>query len=405
MKDVFQSDLLAQIKPAAALAIAAKASQKRAEGVPVINLALGEPDFATPNHVIEAAIQAMRNGETRYTVPDGTAALKDAVVHKFKRDNNLSFSKENISCANGAKQSIYNVLLATLNLGDEVIFSAPHWVSYSDASTLAGGIPKALTSSAQNGFKLTPDLLEAAITPQSRWVILNSPGNPSGSVYTSDEYAALGDVLRRYPRVLIMSDEIYEHINYLDDPFVSFGQACPDLLDRTVIVNGVAKAYAMTGWRIGYIAAPAPLAAVVGKIQSQTTANPCSISQAAAIAALIGPQDFIQTSLAAYRKRRKLMGDGLERAFGRPQTPPDGAFYFFPSITELLGKQGRDGRTFTSDMDIADYLLDQAHVACVPGSAFGLPGHIRFSFATSPEDVQSALSKVESSLSTRGTNR
>lgn len=399
MKNDYQSALLTRIKPAAALTIAAKATQKRSEGFPVVNLALGEPDFATPNHVIEAAKQAMHDGQTRYTVPDGTAALKDAVVNKFQRDNQLSFARENISCANGAKQSIYNTLLATLNKGDEVLFGAPHWVSYSEATILAGGVPKAIACEAENGFKLTPAALESAITPYTRWVILNSPSNPSGSVYSREEYIALGVVLARHPRVLVLSDEIYEHITFLDEPFVSFGQACPELLDRTVIVNGVAKAYAMTGWRIGYIAAPAALASVVGKIQSQTTANPCSISQAAAIAALTGPQDFIETSRAAYRERRQIMGDGLRRAFGEPQALPDGAFYFFPSIDGLMGRQGRDGRIFETDIDVADYLLEQANVACVPGSAFGLPGHIRFSFATSPENIKSALTNIERSLS------
>ncbi len=398
MSDHFQSDLLARIKPAAALAVAAKAAQMKADGAPVINLALGEPDFATPDHVIEGAVQAMRDGQTRYTVPDGSSQLKDAVVEKFRRDNGLTFKRENISCANGAKQSIYNALLATLNPGDEVLFGAPHWVSYADASILAGGVPKVVACPESDHFKLMPESLAAAITPQTRWLILNSPANPSGAVYSREEYVALAEVLGNHPRILVMSDEIYEHINYLDTPFVSFGQACPEMADRTVIVNGVAKAYAMTGWRIGYVAAPAPLAAVIGKIQSQTTANPCSISQAAAIAALTGPQDFIRECLVAYRDRRQLMGEGLERVLGRSVPYPDGAFYFFPSVKHLIGTNGSDGRHLSTDVDIAAYLLEHAHIACVPGSAFGSPGHIRFSFAASSDSIAAALQNLGSAV-------
>ncbi|MGP9799006.1 pyridoxal phosphate-dependent aminotransferase [Halomonas sp. 86] len=394
----YQSDLLNKIKPAAALAVAAKATELKAAGAPVINLSLGEPDFDTPPHVLDAAERAMRGGATRYTVPDGSAELKDAVVEKFKRDNTLTYTRENISCANGAKQSIYNTLLATLNPGDEVLFGAPHWVSYTGVSTLAGGIPRAVPCSAASNYKLTPQALEDAITPATRWVIFNSPANPTGAVYSRGEYKALGEVLARHPRVLIMSDEIYEHIYYLDTPFASFGEACPALFDRTVIINGVAKAYAMTGWRIGYLAAPAELAKVASKIQSQTTANPCSISQAAAIEALTGPQEFIVSALSEYCARRDLISDGLERLMGMPVKAPDGAFYVFPDMTAYLGRPLKNGLSANTDVALATMLLETANVACVPGSAFGSPGHIRFSFATSRKNIGRAMDNLETLL-------
>ncbi|WP_342594275.1 pyridoxal phosphate-dependent aminotransferase [Salinicola lusitanus] len=396
----YQSKLLDRIKPAAALTIAAKATELKAAGAPVINLSLGEPDFDTPAHILDAAERAMRNGATRYTAPDGSAELKDAVVEKFKRDNGLTYARENISCANGAKQSIYNALLATLDPGDEVLFGAPHWVSYSDAATLAGGVPRAVRCGAESDYKLTPAALEAAITPATRWVILNSPANPSGAVYSQAEYQALGVVLARYPRVLILSDEIYEHIYYLETPFVSFAQACPELFERTVIVNGVAKAYAMTGWRIGYLAAPPELARVVSKIQSQTTANPCSISQAAATQALVGPQEFIGVARAEYRARRSLIGEGLTRIFGAPIPQPDGAFYVFPDVSAFLGRELEDGLCADTDIALASILLERGHVACVPGSAFGTPGHIRFSFATSPDKLRQAIANLGTLLGT-----
>ncbi len=286
------------IEPSPSITISTAAKELRAAGEPVIDLSLGEPDFDTPPNVVEAAYAAMKRGETRYTPPDGTPTLKDAVLEKFQRENGLSFERANISCANGAKQVIFNALMATLEPGDEVICPAPYWASYTDMTLLLGGAPKVIECPIGDGFKLTPAALEAAITPQARWLMLNSPSNPSGATYSTDELRALGAVIGRHPRLMVMSDEIYEQIYHADEPFASFAAACPELADQTVIVNGVAKAYAMTGWRIGYAAAPAALARVMGKIQSQSTSNPCSISQSAAIEALTASQDFVTTALA-----------------------------------------------------------------------------------------------------------
>ena len=306
----FEAERIRLVKPSPAITISTEAKALKAAGHPVIDLSIGEPDFDTPEHIVEAAHAAMKRGETRYTAPDGTPALKDAVVEKFRRENRLDYARENITCGNGAKQVIFNALMATLEPGDEVLCPAPYWVSYTDMTLLLGGTPKVVECSIGDGYKLTPAQLDAAITPRTRWVFLNSPSNPSGAAYTREELQALGAVLAAHPRVLILSDEIYEQIWYADAPFVSFVSACPELAERTVVVNGVAKAYAMTGWRIGYAACDPALAKVMSKIQSQSTSNPCSISQAAAIRA---------DRSAGLRGRG---ADGVPRA---PRSDPGGA--------------------------------------------------------------------------------
>lgn len=394
----YESSRAQLIQPSASITISTQAKAMRAAGTPVINLSLGEPDFDTPANVIEAAYAAMQRGETRYTPPDGTPALKEAVVEKFRRENGLVFESNQITCANGAKQVIFNALLATLEPGDEVICPAPYWVSYTDMTLLCGGTPKVVECPIEHHFKLTPAALEAAITPQTRWLVLNSPANPSGAVYSRAEFQALGQILARHPRVLVLSDEIYEQICYPGTTFVSFGEACPELAERTVIVNGVAKTYAMTGWRLGYAAAPAALARVMAKIQSQSTSNPCSISQAAAIEALTGPQDFVAQAHREFTARRDLVISGLEQIKDVEVLPPDGAFYAFPSLARFIGRRTPQGEPLETDTDLATYLLKYAHVAGVPGSAFGLSPYYRLSFALSRADLSTALERIDQAL-------
>ncbi len=394
----FESSRAKLIKPSPAITISTAAKAMKAEGKPVIDLSIGEPDFSTPDNVIDAAYAAMKRGETRYTAPDGTPALKDAVIEKFRRENGLKFERSNITCGNGAKQILFNALVATIEPCDEVICPAPYWISYTDMTLLVGGTPKIVECAQQDGFKLTPAALESAITDKTRWLFLNSPSNPSGVTYTRDELVELGAVLARHPRVLIMSDEIYEQIYYADTPFCSFGVACPELADRTVIANGVAKAYAMTGWRIGYAAAPAALARVMSKIQSQSTSNPCSISQAAAIEALTGPQDFVDTARATYRGRRDLIVAGLRAIDGVKVVEPSGAFYAYPSLTAFIGRCSPDGTVMEDDSRLTRYILDAAMVAGVQGAAFGLSPHIRLSYAASTNELTTALERLTTAL-------
>lgn len=394
----YESSRAKLIKPSPAITISTAAKVMKAEGLPVIDLSIGEPDFSTPENVIEAAYAAMKRGETRYTAPDGTPALKDAVIEKFRRENGLSFERANITCGNGAKQILFNALMATLEPGDEVICPTPYWISYTDMTLLLGGTPKIVECAQADGFKLTPAALEAAINEKTRWLFLNSPSNPSGVTYTREELAALGAVLARHPRVLIMSDEIYEQIYYADVPFCSFLTACPELADRTVIVNGVAKAYAMTGWRIGYAAAPPDLVRVMSKIQSQSTSNPCSISQAAAIEALTGPQDFVTTARATYRERRDLIVAGLRAINGVEVVEPSGAFYAYPSVAAFIGRRTPDGAVMEDDTALTRYILETAMVACVQGAAFGLSPHIRLSYAASTDELKTALERLSDAL-------
>ncbi|MCZ6862183.1 MAG: aminotransferase class I/II-fold pyridoxal phosphate-dependent enzyme [Alphaproteobacteria bacterium] len=386
------------IEPSPSITISTAAKELRAAGEPVIDLSLGEPDFDTPPNVVEAAYAAMKRGETRYTPPDGTPTLKDAVLEKFQRENGLSFERANISCANGAKQVIFNALMATLEPGDEVICPAPYWGSYIDMTLLLGGAPKVIKCPIGDGFKLTPTALEPVITPQSRWLMLNSPSNPSGATYSTDELRALGAVIGRHPRLMVMSDEIYEQIYYADEPFASFAAACPELADQTVIVNGVAKAYAMTGWRIGYAAAPAALARVMGKIQSQSTSNPCSISQAAAIEALTGSQNFVTTARAEFQARRDQVISGLAAIPGVKIIEPTGAFYAFPNLGTFIGRRAPDGILMETDTDLATYLLREGKVAGVQGAAFGLSPYFRISFALSRANLSTAVERIHDAL-------
>ena len=390
----YESTRVGRIKISPAITVSMAARAMRAAGETVIDLSLGEPDFETPENVIEAAYAAMKRGETRYTPPDGTPALKEAIVEKFRRDNGLVVDSTNVSCANGAKQVIFNALLATLEPGDEVICPAPYWASYTDMVLLLDGVPIVVKCTQEDGFKLTPEALETAITSRSRWLILNSPSNPSGAVYSKAELRALGSVIERHPRLLVISDEIYEHIYFAEEPFASFRTACPELADQTVIVNGVAKAYAMTGWRIGYAVAPSDLAKVMGKIQSQSTSNPCSISQAAAVEALTGTQDFVTVACAEYLARRDLVMQGLATIPGVETTQPEGAFYVYPSVKAFIGCTTPCGETIQTDTDLASYLLRHGKVATVQGAAFGLSPNFRISFALSRTDLNTAVERI-----------
>lgn len=376
------------------MAVSVKAREMRSTGVDVIDLSVGEPDFDTPPHVIEAAVVAMRNGETHYTPADGTPKLKDAVIEKFARENGLNYARNEISVGGGAKQIIFNALMATLESEDEVLIPAPYWVSYTDIVMLLGGVPNVLECPIEAGFKLTPHQLESAITSKSRWLLLNSPSNPSGMSYTAEELRELGEVIRRHPRLLVLSDEIYEHINYRSDPAVSLLNVCSDLRDRILIVNGVSKAYAMTGWRIGYGAGPSSLIQVMAKIQSQSTSNPCSISQAAAMAALSGPQDFISEAKVEYSARRDIVFEALERISGLRALKPDGAFYAFVECGQLIGRKTPRGQTLLDDADVAAFLLEFAHVAVVPGVAFGLSPYFRMSFAAARHNLDLACVRL-----------
>ena len=385
---------LAAVKPSASMAASMAAKALRATGADVIDLGLGEPDFPTPPHVAEAAHAAALRGETLYTASAGTPALRAAVAEKFRRENGLDYGPDDIVVANGAKQIIFNALMATLNAGDEAILPAPYFVSYPEMVKLFGGVPVSPVCGADTGFRLTPEALEAAITPRTKWLFLNMPGNPSGAVYSKDQLQALGAVLARHPQVLILSDEIYEHILFDGRQFVSFGAACPELRDRTLTVNGVSKAYAMTGWRIGYAAGPASLIKAMTAVQGQSTTNPCSISQWAAVAALEGPQDYIAEASGAFRRRRDLVVSRLNAIPGLVCPVPEGAFYVYPSIAGLLGRRTPEGLEIASDADFASALLAAEGVAVVFGAAFGLSPHFRISYAAADETLVAACDRI-----------
>lgn len=385
----YQTARVAQIKPSPSITISVRARALAAEGRQIVDMSLGEPDFDTPAHIVEAAYRAMREGNTRYTAPDGTGELKAAIVHKFKSENGLDFTTQQISVGNGAKQVIYNALAATLEEGDEVIVPAPYWVSYTDMVILLGGKPVVLPCTFDEGFKLTPERLAAALTPKTRWLLINSPSNPSGATYSRAELEALGEVLEKHPDVLIMSDEIYEHILYTDEKYCSFLQACPQLHERVLIVNGVSKAYAMTGWRIGYAAGPAVIIAAMKKIQSQSTSNPCSIAQYAALAALEGDQSFIQEMVTEFKGRHERLVKGLNSIPGIKAIPADGTFYSFPNVEELMAAKG-----VATDVELCELLLEEQKVALVPGTAFGAPGHFRLSFAAAQEVLDDAVKRI-----------
>ena len=385
---------LAVVKPSASMAASQAAKALAATGVDVIDLGLGEPDFPTPTHVIEAAHKAALAGETLYTPAAGTVALRRAVADKFRRENGLDYAEGDIVVTNGAKQIIFNALLATLNEGDEAILPAPYFVSYPEMVKLLGGVPVMPQCAAADGFRLTPAVLDAAITPRTKWLFLNMPGNPSGAVYSRDELRALGEVLARHPQVLVLSDEIYEHIIFDGREFVSFGQACPELRDRTLIVNGVAKAYAMTGWRVGYAAGPAALIKAMTTVQSQSVTSVAAPMQAAALAALTGPQDGVTTFREAFQRRRDLVVRGIAGIEGLTLPPPEGAFYAYIGCAALIGRRTPAGEVLADDVAVSDYLLAHGHVSSVPGSAYGLSPFFRISTATSDEILTEAIARI-----------
>ena len=390
-----QSAALARVKPSATLAVTARARELKREGRDVIGLGAGEPDFDTPENIKEAAIAAIRRGETKYTDVDGIPELKAAVAAKFARENGLTYETNQIHVASGGKTVIYNALLATLSPGDEVIVPAPYWVSYPDMVLLAGGEPVTVVGHEADGFKLRPEALEAAITARTKWLILNSPSNPTGAAYTGAELEALAAVLRRHPQVWVMTDDMYEHLIYGDFDYRTIAQAAPDLYERTLTVNGVSKAYAMTGWRIGYGAGPKPLIDLMRKVAGQTTTNPSSISQWAAVEALNGPQDFIAERAKHFEARRDLVVSMLNQATGIRCATPEGAFYVYPSIEGLIGKRTEGGAVIDGDDAFAAELLNAEGVAVVQGSAFGLSPYFRISYATSENVLEEACRRIQ----------
>lgn len=383
------------IKPSATLAIDAKAKKMQAEGGDIINLGVGEPDFDTPAHIKEAAIKALRDGKTKYTAVPGIPELRQAIADKFARENQLRYTSEQVIVSNGAKQSIYNCVQALINPGDEVIVPCPYWVSYPDIVTLAEGVPVFIETGATQQFKITAEQLEAAITPKTKLLILNSPSNPSGMVYSAEELTALAQVLVRHPQVLIASDDMYEHIIWTHYPFQNIVNVCPELHDRTIVINGVSKAYAMTGWRIGYAAGPKEIIAAMIKVQSQSTSNPNSIAQYATLAALTQDQSFIGDMVKAFKARHDVVYQALININGVHCLPSQGTFYSFPDISATLAHVDNG---LQNDIQLADYLLTHAGVAVVPGSAFGTPGCIRLSFATSMEQLEDALQRISTVL-------
>ena len=390
-----ESAALKRVKPSATLAVDAKARALVAEGKNVIGLSAGQPDFDTPDNIKEAAIKAIREGKTKYTDVDGTPELKDAVAAKFKRENGLEYKRSQVHVAPGGKAVLFNALVATLSAGDEVIVPAPYWVSYPDMVLLAGGEPVIVIGPEENGFKLAPEALEAAITPRTRWVILNSPSNPTGAAYTAAELRALADVLLRHPHVWIMADDMYEHLLYDGLEFATIAQVEPKLYDRTLTVNGVSKAYAMTGWRIGFAGGPEALITLMRKLESQSTSNPCSIAQAAAVEALNGTQEFLAPRSAAFEKRRDLVVSMLNQATGITCAKPEGAFYVYPSCKGLIGKTAPSGKVLDTDQDFVTELLETEGVAVVQGSAFGLAPYFRISYATSEAILEDACTRIQ----------
>jgi aspartate aminotransferase len=390
-----ESVALSRVKPSATLAADQKGRELKAQGRDIISLAAGEPDFDTPDNIKEAAIKAIRDGKTKYTNVDGIPELKEAIVGKFKRENGLTYKASQVNVSPGGKPVIWNAMLSTLSPGDEVVIPTPYWVSYWDIVLLAGGEPKAVPTTAENGFKLKPADLEAAITPKTRWLFLNSPSNPSGAAYTRAELRALADVLLRHPHVWILTDDMYEHLVFGDFEFSTIAQVEPALYDRTLTMNGVSKAYAMTGWRIGYAAGPEPLIKLMAKVMSQTTSNPSSISQWAAVEALSGPQDFIKTNAKLFEGRRDLVVSMLNQARGIQCPTPEGAFYVYPSVAELIGKTAPSGKVIASDQDFAVELLETEGVSVVFGAAFGLSPFFRISYATSNALLEDACSRIQ----------
>lgn len=390
----FLANRLSRIKPSPTLAVSAKAKALKAEGRDILELGVGEPDFDTPDFIKDAAIAAMKAGQTKYTVVDGTPELKKAIIAKFKRENGLEYTADQISVGTGGKQVLFNAFLASVNPGDEVVMAAPYWVSYPDMVQFAEGTPVIVSCSQENGFKMTASQLEKAITPKTKWVLLNSPSNPSGAAYTRAELKALTDVLVKHPHVYVMTDDIYEHLVYDGFEFTTVAQVEPKLFDRTLTVNGVSKAYSMTGWRIGYAAGPKELIKAMGLLQSQSTSNPSSISQAAAVGALNGDQSFLIGWRAAYKDRRDMVVGLLNRIEGISCPTPEGAFYVYASCAGAIGKETPDGKTINTDEDFVTYLLETEGVAAVHGGAFGLSPYFRISYATSNEILQDACNRI-----------
>jgi aspartate aminotransferase len=395
LKMSFLSAALDRVKPSATIAVTDKARALKAAGRNVIGLGAGEPDFDTPANVKLAAIHAIEAGKTKYTAVDGIPELKDAIIAKFQRENGLAYKPNQVIISTGGKQVLYNALMATINPGDEVIIPAPYWVSYPEMVALAGGEPVAVVCTAEHGFKLQPDDLEKAITPKTKWIILNSPSNPTGAAYTRDELRALTNVLVKHPQVYVMTDDMYEHLVYDDFQFTTPAQIEPRLYDRTLTVNGVSKAYCMTGWRIGYAGGPADLIKAMATIQSQSTSNACSIAQWAAVEALNGPQDFIPVNNQAFKERRDLVVSMLNQAKGIECPRPEGAFYVYPSCAGTIGKKSPTGKAIGNDEDFVTELLEVEGVAVVQGSAFGLGPAFRISYATKNSDLEDACKRIQ----------
>jgi len=392
--DIQLSDRVQQIKPSPTLAVTNRAAEMRAEGKDIIGLGAGEPDFDTPDHIKQAAVDAIKSGFTKYTAVDGTPSLKQAIIDKFHNDNGLDYQANQILVSCGGKQSFFNLSLALLNPGDEVIIPAPYWVSYPDMVKIAGGIPVIAKASQENNFKITADQLEKNITDKTRLVVLNSPSNPTGAAYSRNELTALAEVLKKHPNIIIATDDMYEHIWWANEPFSNILMACPDLYDQTIILNGVSKAYSMTGWRIGYAAGPQKLIAAMKKIQSQSTSNPTSIAQVAAEAAIKGPKDCIREMVKAFKERHQYVIENLNDIEGVECAPVDATFYCFPNFQGVI-----DTRTDVStDVELAEKLLSEAGVALVPGSAFGAPGHMRLSFATGLDTLKDAIARLKQAI-------
>ena len=390
-----ESAALKRVKPSATLAMTQKTRELRRQGRDILGLSAGEPDFDTPDNIKDAAIRAIREGKTKYTDADGIPELKQAVADKFKRENGLDYTPAQVNVSPGGKAVIFNALLASCSPGDEVITPAPFWTSYPEMVLLAGGEPVRAVCRAEDGYRLTPEALEAAITPRTRWLILNSPNNPSGAVYTREDLRALADVLARHPRVWVLTDDMYEHLIYDGLEFTSFVQAAPEMVDRTLTMNGVSKAYAMTGWRIGYAAGPEPLIAAMRKVEGQSTSNPSSIAQYAALEALTGPQDFIPQRAAVFESRRDLVLSMLNQATGLSCAKPQGAFYVYPSIAPLIGRNAPSGTVIADDETFVTELLEAEDVAAVHGSAFGLGPNFRISYATSEDVLEEACRRIQ----------
>src|SRR5690606_18592233 len=391
----FLADALSRVKPSATIAVSQKKRDLEAQGLKVIGLEMGEPDFDTPENVKQAAIDAIKRGETKYTPVAGIKPLREAIVAKFKRENNLDYDWTQTIVGTGGKHILFNALMATINAGDEVVIPSPYWVSYPEMVALCGGKPVSAPTTLENGFKLKPEALEAAITPKTKWLILNSPSNPSGAAYTADELKALADVLLKHPHVWVLTDDIYEHLTYGDFAFRTIAEVEPNLMDRTLTMNGVSKAYAMTGWRIGYAAGPIELIKAMDKIQSQQTSGTSSISQSAAVEALNGPQYFVAKNRAIFQSRRDLVVSMLNQATGIDCPTPEGAFYVYPSCAGLIGKKTESGKVIETDEDFVTELLQSEQIAVVHGSAFGLGPNFRISYATSEDLLEESCKRIQ----------